>query len=89
MSKSLSGPVKNSITGKTNKVVIFFHGYGADGNDLFSLTSFLNEFIPEVSFIAPNAPFECPFSTGGRQWFSIDQIDKGYIFQKQSANASL
>ena len=36
MSKSLSGPVKNSITGKTNKVVIFFHGYGADGNDLIS-----------------------------------------------------
>ncbi len=52
---------------------------GADGNDLFSLTSFLSEFIPEVSFIAPNAPFECPFSTGGRQWFSIDQIDKGWL----------
>ncbi len=80
----MDGPRK-ILDEKPDYLMFLLHGYGADGNDLFSLTSFLNEFIPEVSFIAPNAPFECPFSTGGRQWFSIDQIDKGYIFQKQSS----
>ena len=38
MNEILKGPVKKSISGKNNEIVIFFHGYGADGNDLISLS---------------------------------------------------
>ena len=79
MSKSLSGPVKNSITGKTNKVVIFFHGYGADGNDLISLSdSFINT-IPDAVYYSPNAPEKCEMGGLGFQWFPIKQNNDGSL----------
>ena len=79
MSKSLSGPVKNSITGKTNKVVIFFHGYGADGNDLISLSdSFINT-IPDAVYYSPNAPEKCEMGGLGYQWFPIKQNNDGSL----------
>ena len=58
MSKILSGPVKNSITGKTNKVVIFFHGgaflFGIkedlyEGEQQKIISSILNENIAVVN----------------------------------------
>lgn len=79
MSKSLSGPVKNSITGKTNKVVIFFHGYGADGNDLISLSdSFINT-LPDAVYYSPNAPEKCEMGGLGYQWFPIKQNNDGSL----------
>ena len=79
MSKSLSGPVKNSITGKTNKVVIFFHGYGADGNDLISLSdSFVNT-LPDAVYYSPNAPEKCEMGGLGYQWFPIKQNNDGSL----------
>ena len=79
MSKSLSGPVKNSITGKTNKVVIFFHGYGADGNDLISLSdSFINT-LPDAVYYSPNAPEKCEIGGLGYQWFPIKQNNDGSL----------
>ena len=79
----MDGP-KKILNEKPDYLMFLLHGYGADGSDLFSLTSFLADLIPGVSFIAPNAPFECPFSTGGRQWFGIDQINSAYVFEKES-----
>ena len=37
MNKFLNGPSINSDPGKFDKIVIFLHGYGANGNDLISL----------------------------------------------------
>ena len=79
MSKILSGPVKNSISGKTNKVVIFFHGYGADGNDLISLSDAFNKTLPNAIFYSPNAPEKCEMGGFGYQWFPIKQNNDGSL----------
>lgn len=53
--------------------VVLLHGYGADGADLLSLTSFWQHALPHTAFFAPNAPKELPF--GGYEWFSLDDYD--------------
>ena len=79
MNKILSGPIKKSITGKTNKVVIFFHGYGADGNDLISLSDAFSNTLPDAVFYSPNAPEKCGMGGFGYQWFPIQQNNDGSL----------
>tara|TARA_Y100000590_G_scaffold169086_1_gene193689 strand:- start:5328 stop:5981 length:654 start_codon:yes stop_codon:yes gene_type:complete len=54
-----------------NSLIVMLHGYGSDGNDLFSLSSVLSDNFPNSVIIAPNAPFECEMSPVGYQWFSL------------------
>jgi len=56
-------------------LVVFLHGYGADGADLLGLADVLAPHLPEVAFIAPDAPEPCSGGGFGRQWFSIPWID--------------
>ena len=79
MSKILSGAVKNSNTGKINKVVIFFHGYGADGNDLISLSDAFEKILTDAVFYSPNAPEKCEMGGFGFQWFPIKQNNDGSL----------
>ena len=79
MVNGLSGPTKKSISGKVNELVIFFHGYGADGNDLISLSDHFSSLLPNAEFHAPNAPDRCDMGGLGYQWFPIKQNDDGTI----------
>jgi phospholipase/carboxylesterase len=56
-------------------VVVFLHGYGADGNDLLGLAEPLGPHLPDTVFVAPNAPEQCPMNPAGFQWFPIPWID--------------
>ena len=56
-------------------VVVFLHGYGADGADLLSIGNLLAEDLPNTLFIAPDAPESCAGSPFGFQWFPIPWID--------------
>ncbi len=56
-------------------MVIFLHGYGADGNDLLGLAEPLKEHLPNTMFLAPNAPERCGMNPMGYQWFPIPWID--------------
>jgi phospholipase/carboxylesterase len=56
-------------------VVIFVHGYGADGADLLGLAEPIAPHLPSVAFYAPDAPEPCAGNPGGRQWFPIPWID--------------
>jgi phospholipase/carboxylesterase len=69
--EKISGPSLLPISGKTRKLVVFFHGYGADGNDLISLAEDWAEALPDTEFIAPNAPYPCQENPFGRQWFPM------------------
>ena len=42
--------------GKPGHLVVLLHGYGADGNDLIGLAPVLAPLMPDVVFVAPNAP---------------------------------
>ena len=64
-------PKSNSI----KSIVIFLHGYGADGADLLSIGNILTEQLPDTLFIAPDAPTKCKMSPFGFQWFPIPEMD--------------
>ncbi len=69
---TLDGPFYEPASGeKPKQLVVFVHGYGADGNDLISLAPFFAEHFPDAAFVSPNAPYPCEMSPFGRQWFSL------------------
>ena len=65
--------------GNPSKLVIFLHGYGADGKDLIDLANPFSMALPNATFISPDAPFPCAMSPQGRQWFAIEEIPMGAI----------
>ena len=65
----------NSRSGVDSSLVIFLHGYGANGNDLLGLADQLSEHLPDTVFLAPDAPETCSVNPGGFQWFPIPWID--------------
>ena len=70
---ALSGPRRPAASGKANALVVFVHGYGADGNDLMCLAEPLAQLLPDAAFAAPDAPQACP---GARfQWFPIAELN--------------
>ena len=71
----LSGPRREARSGEARSLVIFLHGYGADGNDLLGLAGPLSEHLPDTTFLAPNAPERCVVNAAGYQWFAIPWID--------------
>ena len=60
---------------KTKSIVVFLHGYGADGSDLLSIGNVLSEHLTDTLFIAPDAPTKCQMSAFGFQWFPIPEMD--------------
>ena len=62
-------------SGSAKSLVVFLHGYGADGNDLISLADAMAPNLPDTAFAAPDAPDPCPGTAFGRQWFPIPWID--------------
>lgn len=72
---TLTGPRAGAPTGEAKSLVIFLHGYGADGNDLIGLARPLAPVLPGAAFLSPNAPERCAASPFGRQWFPIPWID--------------
>ena len=70
--------------GKSSNLVVFLHGYGADGKDLIDLANPFAMAMPNASFISPDAPNPCVMSPSGREWFPIDQIPTGAIKASES-----
>lgn len=72
MTVTLSGPMLPPRSGETRRIVVLFHGYGSDGNDLIALGQYWRELLPDTLFVAPNAPEPCPGNPLGFQWFALD-----------------
>ena len=62
-------------SGKARSMVIFVHGYGADGADLLGLADPLASHLPDTVFYSPNAPEKCVNNPFGYQWFPIPWLD--------------
>ena len=60
---------------KAGSVIVFLHGYGADGADLLGLAEPLGRYLPDTAFYAPNAPEPCRNNPFGFQWFPIPWLD--------------
>ncbi|MBC8049810.1 MAG: dienelactone hydrolase family protein [Chitinophagales bacterium] len=74
----LDGPrVAPASGGAAKQLVVFLHGYGADGNDLIGLSRQWRGLLPDAAFVSPNAPETLPGAFGGRQWFALTFRDPG------------
>jgi phospholipase/carboxylesterase len=71
----IDGPRRGAASGSADTLIVFVHGYGANGQDLFSLSEPLASIFPNAAFAAPDAPQPCVVNPMGYQWFSIPWID--------------
>src|SRR5574337_665702 len=70
MSGALEGP-RVPAAGATKRLVVFLHGYGADGNDLIELGRAWRNLLPGTEVVSPHAPERCIGAPSGRQWFGL------------------
>ena len=75
MTRVLKAGRKGPQSGTIRSVVVFLHGYGANGADLLGLADVLGEHLPDTLFVAPDAPETIPMMPSGLQWFPIPWID--------------
>ena len=74
----IDGPrIPPASGGAAKSLVVFLHGYGADGNDLIGLGREWASALPSTAFVSPNAPELCPGTPMGRQWFALTMRDQG------------
>ena len=67
----LDGPRLAAKSGQAKQLVVFLHGYGADGNDLIDIGEMWRDVLPDAAFVAPHAPEPCGMAPYGRQWFAL------------------
>src|SRR5258707_8796408 len=67
----LDGPRLEPRSGAARQLVVFLHGYGADGNDLIDIGRAWQGLLPQAAFVSPHAPEPCGQAPVGRQWFSL------------------
>ncbi|MEM7733240.1 MAG: prolyl oligopeptidase family serine peptidase [Pseudomonadota bacterium] len=75
MTRVLQAGRKGPHSGETRSIVVFLHGYGANGADLLGIADVLMEHLPDTLFVAPDAPETIPMMPSGLQWFPIPWID--------------
>jgi phospholipase/carboxylesterase len=67
----LDGPRLEPRSRTARQLVVFLHGYGADGNDLIEIGRAWQELLPDAAFVSPHAPEPCAQAPVGRQWFGL------------------
>jgi phospholipase/carboxylesterase len=73
----LDGPRLAPRSGKAKNLVVFLHGYGADGNDLIDIGRAWAGLLPDTAFVSPHAPRPCGQAPVGREWFPLTFRDPG------------
>lgn len=58
--------LRRDSTAPAQWLVVFLHGYGSSGADLMAFADYWQASMPEVAFVAPDAP--TPAKDGGFQW---------------------
>ena len=63
-------------SGTAKSLVIFLHGYGANGQDLIGIGQQWQDLFPDTVFVSPDAPEPCAMNPfGGFQWFDLTMRD--------------
>jgi phospholipase/carboxylesterase len=76
MAAEIDGPrLEPQAGGAARQLVVFLHGYGADGNDLIDIGRAWQPLLPHAAFVSPHAPHACGQAPMGRQWFPLTMRD--------------
>lgn len=71
MATRLDGPRLMPKHGaRPETLVVFLHGFGADGDDLIEIGRVWQDVLPTAAFVSPHAPSAHPMGFG-RQWFPL------------------
>jgi phospholipase/carboxylesterase len=73
----LDGPRIAPHSRHAKQLVVFLHGYGADGNDLIDIGRAWQNLLPDAAFVSPHAPRPCGQAPTGREWFPLTFRDPG------------
>jgi phospholipase/carboxylesterase len=73
----LDGPRIAPHSRHAKQLVVFLHGYGADGNDLIDIGRAWQNLLPDTAFVSPHAPRPCGQAPTGREWFPLTFRDPG------------
>ena len=71
MAAEIDGPRIAPASGTARQLVVFLHGYGADGNDLIEIGQAWQQVLPHAAFVSPHAPHPCGQAPMGREWFPL------------------
>ncbi|MSP47381.1 MAG: phospholipase [Xanthobacteraceae bacterium] len=71
MAGELDGPRLEPTSGQAKRLIVFLHGYGADGNDLIDIGRAWQGMLPDTAFVSPHAPEPCGQAPVGKQWFPL------------------
>ena len=71
MAGEIDGPRLAPKEDPARQLVVFVHGYGADGNDLIEIGRAWQVFLPNAAFVSPHAPRPCGQAPMGREWFPL------------------
>ncbi|MFG1298896.1 dienelactone hydrolase family protein [Xanthobacter sp. V3C-3] len=86
----LDGPrLRPRSGGEPDSLVVFLHGYGADGRDLIDIGNAWAELLPGTAFVSPHAPDPCGEAPVGRQWFPLTFRDPHELTRGAEAAAPL
>ena len=82
---------RKPLSGSAPKeLVLFLHGWGADGPNLIDLADMIAPYLPDALFIAPNAHEVCEVNPYGYQWFGLmDRTPSRMLEGTRSAAAIL
>ncbi|WP_380052524.1 alpha/beta hydrolase [Falsihalocynthiibacter sp. SS001] len=75
MTRTLKYATRAPLSGQAKSMVVFLHGYGANGADLLGLADPLAPHLKDTVFVAPDAPDAIAGMPFGLQWFPIPWID--------------
>jgi len=70
------------LKNKPKQAVVLCHGYGGDGKDISTLAVNWQRFLPDATFLCPNAPEICTINPGGYQWFNLSSEKEEVILEK-------
>lgn len=71
MVSKLDGPRLMPKSRSVKQLVVFLHGYGANGNDLIAVGQQWESLLPDTAFVSLHAPQPCAQAPRGRQWFPL------------------
>lgn len=81
MVSPLDGPRIEPKNRVAKQLVVFLHGYGADGEDLIAIGKQWQSLLPDAAFASPHAPHPCAQAPTGRQWFPLAMNDPDELWQ--------
>jgi phospholipase/carboxylesterase len=83
----LTGPEIPAPSVTPKQLIVFLHGWGADGENLIGLAGPLSLVFPQAHFLAPNAPEPCEVGGPGYQWFSL--MDRSPESMQKASDSAL